>query len=133
MLARTSNPSAPTLQSLPVDGGETLAEHVGDWVAERWPRPEVGLVVGATALEEIRSLRSRLPGPAFLVPGLGAQGGDVEAAVRCCHGQLAPGLVNVSRGIAGPAAKAVDWQAAARRAAEEWRARLAEAGATLAP
>ncbi|HSM39076.1 MAG TPA: orotidine-5'-phosphate decarboxylase [Candidatus Limnocylindrales bacterium] len=132
VLARTSNPSAPRLQHLRVrDGERTLAEEVGSWVTERWPRPEVGLVVGATAPTELQSLRERLPEPAFLVPGLGAQGGDIAAAVRACHGSRAPGLVNVSRSIAG-ASTAGDWPRAVAAAAERWRASLAEASATLA-
>jgi orotidine-5'-phosphate decarboxylase len=130
VLARTSNPSAAQIQHVTVQGG-TLAQHVAAWVASRWPVGEVGLVVGATAPEDLADLRSRVPGPAFLVPGLGAQGGDLEAAVRNCHGALAPGIVNVSRGIAG-ASTGADWQRAAAAAAREWRVRMAEASATLA-
>jgi orotidine-5'-phosphate decarboxylase len=131
VLARTSNPSAATLQHLAVGDDQTLSRHVAEWVATRWPVPEVGLVVGGTAPDELEELRRRLPGPAFLVPGVGAQGGDLAAAVRACHGSLAPGLVNVSRGIAA-ASRGADWQTTAARAAEEWRSRMSEAGATLA-
>jgi orotidine 5'-phosphate decarboxylase subfamily 2 len=132
ILARTSNPSAGTFQDLRVEGtGERLHERVGAWAAERWPEPRVGLVVGATAADDLLSLRRLLPRPAFLVPGVGAQGGDVEAAVRSCHGQLAPGLVNVTRGIGG-ASMVADWRQAAAAAAQRWRGIMAEAGATLA-
>jgi orotidine-5'-phosphate decarboxylase len=131
VLARTSNPSAGTLQDQVVAHDQTLSQHVAEWVATRWPVPEVGLVVGGTAPDELDELRRRLPGPSFLVPGLGAQGGDLAAAVRACHGTLAPGIVNVSRAIAG-ASRGPDWQSAAARAAEEWRSRMSEAGATLA-
>lgn len=132
VLARTSNPSAPQLQGLRLDGGgQTLAERVGAWVAERWPQPQVGLVVGATAPDELLSLRARLPEPAFLVPGLGAQGGDVAAAVRACHGTRAPGLVNVSRGISGAAGPG-PWRQVVADAARRWLAIMAEASATLA-
>jgi orotidine 5'-phosphate decarboxylase subfamily 2 len=131
ILARTSNPSAGTFQDLRIEGRERLHERVGAWAAERWPEPRVGLVVGATAGDELLSLRRLLPGPAFLVPGVGAQGGDVEAAVRSCHGQLAPGLVNVTRGIGG-ASMGADWRQAAAAAAQRWRGIMAEAGATLA-
>jgi orotidine 5'-phosphate decarboxylase subfamily 2 len=132
VLARTSNPSAGTFQDLPIEGsGQRLYERVGAWVAERWPEPRVGLVVGATAADELLSLRRLLPGPAFLVPGVGAQGGDVEAAVRSCHGLQAPGLVNVTRGIAAASAGA-DWRQAAAAAAHRWRGVMAAAGATLA-
>ena len=129
VLARTSNPSAGTLQDLAVDG-EPLHERVARWVAGRWPGHRVGLVVGATAAEELRRLRDLVPGPAFLVPGVGAQGGDLAAAVACCHGADAPGLVSVSRGIAG-ASRGDDWQAAASAAAESLRVRMTGLGATL--
>jgi orotidine 5'-phosphate decarboxylase subfamily 2 len=131
VLARTSNPSAATLQDLRVDGGaDRLHERVASWVAERWPEPRVGLVVGATAAEELAELRRRVPRPAFLVPGVGAQGGDLAAAVRACHGALAPGLVNVSRGIAGEAI-GDDWRGAAEASARRWSEAMAEVGATL--
>jgi orotidine-5'-phosphate decarboxylase len=132
ILTRTSNASAGTFQDLRIEGtGERLHERVGAWVAERWPEPRVGLVVGATAVDDLVGLRRLLPGPAFLVPGVGAQGGDVEAAVRSCHGQLGPGLVNITRGI-GSASMGEDWRQAAAVAAQRWRGLMAEAGATLA-
>ena len=130
VLARTSNPSAGTLQDLAVDG-EPLHERVARWVAGRWPGERVGLVVGATAPAELRRLRELVPGPAFLVPGVGAQGGDLAAAVAHCHGADAPGLVSVSRAIAG-ASRGGDWQAAAAASARSLRVRMRELGATLA-
>jgi orotidine 5'-phosphate decarboxylase subfamily 2 len=129
VLARTSNPSAATLQDLVV-GDEPLHERVARWVAGTWPGGRVGLVVGATAPDELRRLRGLVPGPAFLVPGVGAQGGDLATAVACCHGADAPGLVNVSRAIAG-ASRSFDWQAAAGAAALSLQARMQELGATL--
>jgi orotidine-5'-phosphate decarboxylase len=133
VLARTSNPDAARFQQLAVDGtGRSLAFEVATWVDERWPRPEVGLVVGATAADELEALRTQVPGPGFLVPGVGAQGGDLAAAVRSCHGRRAPGLVNVSRGIAR-ASQREDWRPAAAASAERWRAGMATAGATLRP
>jgi len=131
VLARTSNPSAGTFQDLHVeDRGERLHERVATWVAERWPEGRVGLVVGATAAEDLVSLRRLVPGPAFLVPGVGAQGGDLEAAVRNCHGELAPGVVNVSRAIASASTR-TDWRKAATAAAQHWRGLMGEVGATL--
>jgi orotidine 5'-phosphate decarboxylase subfamily 2 len=132
VLARTSNPSAGRLQDLAIGAdGLRLHESVATWVAERWAGDErMGLVVGATAPAELERLRSLVPGPAFLVPGVGVQGGDVAAAVRTCHGTLAPGIVNVSRGIA--ASRGADWQADAAAAAQRWVSLLREAGGTLA-
>lgn len=125
VLARTSNPSAGRFQARLADG-EPLHLHVARWVAERWTDGRAGLVVGATAPEELAMLREAIPGPAFLVPGVGAQGGDAAAAARAADGAWAPGLVNVSRGIA-LASTGPDWRAAAAAAASVHSARLAEA------
>ena len=133
VLARTSNPDAVRLQNLTVRAGGTerpLHEEVALWVTSRWPEARVGLVVGATAPGELERLRTSLPEPAFLVPGVGAQGGDLGAAVRACHGSRAPGLVNISRAIAG-ASSGGDWQRAAGDAARRWLGEMAEVGATL--
>jgi orotidine-5'-phosphate decarboxylase len=126
VLARTSNPSAGRLQALHVAADEPLSLHVARWVAERWTDGRVGLVVGATAADELRAIREAVPGPGFLVPGVGAQGGDLEAAVRCAGGSRAPGVVAVSRGISG-ASRGADWRQAARVAAGSLRSRMAEA------
>ncbi len=131
VLARTSNPSAGTLQDLAVNGAP-LHEHVAGWVGRTWPHPRVGLVVGATAPAELERLRALVPRTPFLVPGVGAQGGDLETAVRTCSAAGAPGLVNVSRAIAGASAGA-DWQRAARQAAGRVAQAMRDvAGATLA-
>jgi orotidine-5'-phosphate decarboxylase len=133
VLARTSNPDAGRLQDLVVGGqaGERpLHEEVARWVSGRWPEGRVGLVVGATAPGELERLRAVVSDPAFLVPGVGAQGGDLAAAVRACHGSRGPGLVNISRAIAG-ASGAADWQRAAGEAARHWQGEMAEVGATL--
>lgn len=115
VLCRTSNPGAGELQALEVaadpDAGHP-AEPLWARVARRasaWgPGGTVGLVVGATAPAELAAIRALAPGLAFLVPGVGAQGG--EAAPVLAHGpaSAAPAggrtggglLVNVSRGIA---------------------------------
>ena len=124
VLARTSNPSAGRLQELEVEG-EPLHVKVARWVAATWRDGRVGLVVGATAPEELDRVRALVPGPAFLVPGVGAQGGDLDRAIRACHGAWAPGLISVSRGIAG-ASTGADWRTAAAAAAEQLRGRMRE-------
>ena len=98
MLCRTSNPGGADLQDLALSSGEPVYERVAA-LAELWnEQGNVGLVVGATAPEELADLREQVPGIPFLVPGVGAQGGDVEAAVE--HGLAdGVGLVNSSRGI----------------------------------
>lgn len=125
VLVRTSNPSASRVQDLDV-GGRPLYRVVGGWLSDTWTDGRVGLVVGATATSELEALRSDLPEPAFLVPGVGAQGGDLVAATRACDGRRAPGLVTASRAIAG-ASRADDWADAARFAAEDLRRRMLEA------
>jgi orotidine 5'-phosphate decarboxylase subfamily 2 len=129
LLARTSNPSAGTLQDLPV-GGAPLHERVAGWAASTWSDGRVGLVVGATAPAELARLRRVAPALGFLVPGVGAQQGDLQAALMNCHGTAAPGLVSISRGIAG-ASRGDDWRAVAARSAQAWLGRMQEAGATL--
>jgi orotidine-5'-phosphate decarboxylase len=125
ILARTSNPSASRFQALVADG-EPIHLHVARWAAERWTDGRVGLVVGATAPDELERLREAVPGPAFLVPGVGAQGGDAGAAARAADGGWSPGLVNVSRAIA-LASRGADWQAAAVAAASVHSSLLGEA------
>lgn len=121
LLARTSNPSAPDLQDRTV-AGRPLYEEVA-LLAQEWDARlpgACGLVVGATYPEELARLRALTPDLPFLVPGLGAQGGDLEAAVR--HGPTASGVgpvLNVSRGILY-ASSGPDFAEAARAAALRW-------------
>ena len=98
VLCRTSNPGGADLQDLELDSGERAYERVAA-LADLWnANGNVGLVVGATAPEELEELREQVQGLPFLVPGVGAQGGDAEAAVE--HGLAdGVGLVNSSRGI----------------------------------
>jgi orotidine-5'-phosphate decarboxylase len=125
LLARTSNPSAGRLQGLIADG-QPIHLHVARWAAGRWSDGRVGLVVGATEPDELGRVREAVPGPGFLVPGVGAQGGDLEAAVRNADGEWAPGLVAVSRAIAG-ASTGPDWRTAAASAARDLRSRMGDA------
>lgn len=125
LLARTSNPSAAQLQELSVDG-EPFHLRVARWAAGTWGDGRVGLVVGATAPHELAQIRRSVPGPAFLVPGVGAQGGDLVASARACDGAWAPGVVSISRGIAGASLRD-DWRQAAASAAERLRGRMQEA------
>jgi orotidine-5'-phosphate decarboxylase len=98
VLCRTSNPGGADLQDLELATGEPVYERVAA-LADLWnEHGNVGLVVGATAPAELAALRESVPDLPFLVPGVGAQGGDAEAAVE--HGLAdGVGLVNSSRGI----------------------------------
>lgn len=142
VLCRTSNPGAGELQGLEVAADRATgapAEPLYARVARRaqaWgPGGTVGLVVGATAPVELERIRAIAPGLALLVPGVGAQGGEVGPVLRFGPAVAAPAggppggglLVNVSRGISGAAGKAgsgSDVGELLRAAAQEWSARL---------
>jgi len=101
LLCKTSNPGAGDLQDLEVGGsGEPLYLAVAR-LAESWnTRNNVGLVVGATQPEAMARVRAAAPGLWFLAPGVGAQGGELEAALQA--GLRADGkglLLPVSRSI----------------------------------
>jgi orotidine-5'-phosphate decarboxylase len=118
VLCRTSNPGARDLQDLRVVGGRTLYQTVAELAATRWNSlRNCGLVVGATYPGELGKVREIVGDMPVLVPGVGAQGGDVEQAVR--QGQTRAGtglLVSSSRAILY-ASTGEDFAQAARRAA----------------
>ena len=105
ILCRTSNPGAADLQDLPVQaaGGtqRPLYQHVAETIARDWNgHGNCALVVGATWPEQLREVRAIVGDMPFLVPGVGAQGGDVEAVVR--NARTADGtslMVSSSRAI----------------------------------
>jgi len=107
VLGRTSNPGGADLQNLELASGEKLYERVVH-LADLWnDNGNVGLVVGATNPDELEEIRKLVPDIPFLVPGVGAQGGDAEAAVE--HGLAdGVGLVNSSRGIIFAGEEAAD-------------------------
>jgi len=146
VLCRTSNPGAGELQGLVVAAdaeagypAEPLYARVARRVADWGSGGTVGLVVGATAPAELAAIRALVPGLPFLVPGVGAQGGEVApvlASGPATSGQVggSPGgglLVNVSRGIAraglGPAPEGGPGDVGERlaAAAARWSATLA--------
>jgi orotidine-5'-phosphate decarboxylase len=98
VLCRTSNPGGSDLQDLELASGDRVYERVAA-LADLWnEHGNVGLVVGATTPAELERVRESVPDLPFLVPGVGAQGGDAEAAVE--YGLAdGVGLVNSSRGI----------------------------------
>lgn len=128
LLCKTSNPGAADLQDLPVCGGDAggprsavpLYEYLAHLV-QTWNRAgSVGLVVGATYPQALARVRAAAPDLWFLVPGVGAQGGELEQALAA--GLRADGkgmLINISRGLS----RAPD----AARAAAEWQDRMVQA------
>jgi orotidine-5'-phosphate decarboxylase len=134
LLIRTSNKTAPEVQDQVVADGRRLFEHIAE-LAMRWDAGSagaVGLVVGATYPSELAILRSLAPDLPFLIPGIGSQGGNLEAAVR--YGPTASGLspvISSSRGIIYASA-GNDFAEAARSAADGLRIRINQSKETLA-
>lgn len=85
LLCRTSNPSAHDFQDLPVQGEKGQVRPLYEVVARRvqsWNEAgNCGLVVGATYPQELRAIRALCPNMLILIPGVGVQGGDLEASV----------------------------------------------------
>jgi orotidine-5'-phosphate decarboxylase len=124
VLCRTSNAGGADLQDAELASGEAVFERVADLAGEWNERDNVGLVVGATAPEELERVRERAPDLPFLVPGVGAQGGDIEAAVE--YGLAdGVGLVNASRSIVF-AGEGEAFAGAAGEAAKRLKRRLNE-------
>ncbi|NKB67709.1 MAG: orotidine-5'-phosphate decarboxylase [Candidatus Latescibacteria bacterium] len=120
LVCLTSNPGADDFEKQPLADGPLY-----EYVARKgmtWDKGgQIGLVVGATQPELIGGMRKLAPDVPFLVPGVGAQGGDLEAAVR--YGQDGRGqgmLINASRGVTY-AGSGDDFDKAARAAAVELR------------
>jgi len=131
---RGSNPGSGDFQDLETIGGSALPLYQRMAIAcSEWNiQGNVGLVVGATVPEQLAAVRELCPEMPLLIPGVGAQGGDLEGAVRAgvdSAGRLA--LVNSSRGIIY-ASREADFATAAGRAAQQLRdainARLEEDG-----
>jgi orotidine-5'-phosphate decarboxylase len=142
VLARTSNANAGEFQELTISDSQLpIDEHrqssivnhqLFEVVAERanaWHAAgpgACGLVVGATAPEEMKRIRALSPDLPFLIPGVGAQGGDLQAAIQ--HGKTRSGLgpvINASRAILYASRRdtfAEDARAAALKMVEEMRA-----------
>ncbi len=119
ILCRTSNPGGSDIQNLPINSNQAVFEHVAR-LAKEWDRAgQIALVVGATFPQEIAQVRAIVGDMPLLIPGIGAQGGDIEATVTA--GQVAnrPGtgmMINSSRAILYASARE-DFADAARNVA----------------
>ena len=106
VLVRTSNPGARDIQELALANGGSVSERIARLVNELGAGgvgssglADVGAVVGATAPESLRALRELLPGAIFLLPGVGAQGGQVEDLAAAFVPGPAGGLIAASRAV----------------------------------
>ena len=127
LLCRTSNPGGDDLQNQRLadqPGQPRLYEHVARLVQGPWnTNGQLGLVVGATYPAEIERVRALAPTVPLLIPGVGAQGGDVLATVRAGWRPDGPIVVNSSRAILY-ASSGADFAQAARAAAQATRDQL---------
>jgi orotidine-5'-phosphate decarboxylase len=122
VLTRTSNPGAKLFQDLVVDG-KPLFMKVAEYLNELRGvddsgYSDIGAVVGATWPEELKTLRTAMPHTIFLVPGYGAQGGDLASLKDAFDSQGKGAIINSSRGITFPKyAEGADHFAEVRKAA----------------
>ena len=122
VLCRTSNPGAGEFQSLDISGDVVpggympLYKYVAHRVSREWNKNgNCGLVVGATVPDELREVRELIGDMPILIPGIGAQGGDLEATVQAGKDSRGRGMIiNSSRGIIF-ASSGPDFVEAARR------------------
>lgn len=123
VLVKTSNPGSGDLQDVTLENGQPLYMHVAERCRE-WNQgypADIGMVVGATWPAQLQAVRDLCPNQAILLPGLGAQGGDVQASVQAgtdAHGGSL--MCSSSRGILY-ASSGTDFAEAARTQAQSLR------------
>ena len=148
LLCRTSNPGGDDLQMQVLQSGERVFEYIARLAATRWnahgqegqkgtggeegqegqmsQTGQVGLVVGATYPAEVARVRAIAPALPLLIPGIGAQGGDLQATVAAGATSAGGMFINSSRAILY-ASGGSDWQAAAAREAQSTQAAIQQA------
>ena len=133
LLCRTSNAGGDDLQAQRLQGGDLLYEHIARLASGPWNQGgQIALVVGATYPAEIERVRLIAPTLPLLIPGVGAQGGDAQAAVQAgWRGQAGLGLAGTTGAIVVSSSRAVlyasrgaDFAGAARAVAQATRLQL---------
>lgn len=123
VLCKTSNPGAGEIQDLSVSG-EPLFLQVTRRALEWDQHGTLGLVVGATYPSDVAAVREIAPNVPILLPGVGAQAGDLERSVQAAVDAERGGvIVNASRSVLY-ASRGSDWPAAARAEAERMRSAI---------
>lgn len=119
LLCKTSNAGSGDLQDVPLAGGDLLYEHVAK-LAQTWNvKNNIGLVIGATHTDAMRRTRAVAPDLWFLAPGVGAQGGELETALKA-------GLRKDGKGLLFPVSRAVSRAEKPANAAAELRDSMLE-------
>ena len=119
ILCRTSNPGGADIQNLVMEGGDQLFERVASLAAHQWnSNSNVALVVGATKPTELARIREITGEMTFLLPGIGAQDGDVAASIKAGQGG---GLIVTSSRAVLYASSGDDFADAAREVAKSTR------------
>ena len=121
LLCLTSNPGADDFL-LPSKLYLRIAEKARQWNEQYG---NVGLVVGATRPEYVAEIRAAAPTLPFLIPGIGAQGGEIESVAKAGRDDEGEGLIfNVARAVIYAGTSASDFAPAARAAALQYRDRI---------
>jgi orotidine-5'-phosphate decarboxylase len=136
VLCKTSNPGAGEVQDLIVPGPQgseplflNVARRAASWAGDG----TLGLVVGATYPRDVAAVRAVAPDAPILLPGVGAQAGDLEQSVQAALDRNGGGaIVNVSRSLLY-ASNGSDWQTAARAEAERVRSAINAARLAATP
>ena len=120
---RSSNPGADAIQGVSGDSASLFIRMARE-IQARAERGNLGAVVGATRPDDVRRVRQASPAVPILAPGVGAQGGDLEAVVRAGFGETPAGvLINAGRSALWASSDA-DYALAARTAVREMRDRI---------
>ena len=134
ILCRTSNKGGSDLQFIEAADGTPLYLHVASLAADKWnTNGQCALVVGATFPDEIAKVRARVGDMPLLIPGIGAQGGDIPATVAAGRSSDGTGMmINSSRAILY-ASGGDDWREAAAHVARATRDAINVARSIPAP
>ncbi|MBK8782518.1 MAG: orotidine-5'-phosphate decarboxylase [Anaerolineales bacterium] len=119
LLCKTSNAGSGDVQDISLANGDMLYEHVAK-LAQTWnTKNNIGLVVGATHIEAMKRVRAAAPNLWFLSPGVGAQGGELESALKA-------GLRKDGKGVLLPISRAISRAENPGKAAAEIRDQIVD-------
>lgn len=125
VLGLTSNEGSHDFQLQTLHSGQKVFEKVLETVSGYGHDGNTMFVVGATRLEQIEEVRKQVPNHFLLVPGVGAQGGDLEGIMRSATTEDGGLLINVSRGIIY-AGKGVDFADIAHEEAKKYHQKMSQ-------